>query len=53
MFIEAKLLLNWHQFWSSFYKVIVKDCLDSTERERIYQKISYHENKMEDLSLRS
>jgi hypothetical protein len=46
MFIEAKFLLNWHKFWSSFYKVIVKDCLDSTERERIYHKINYHENKM-------
>jgi hypothetical protein len=53
MFIGAKLLFNWHKFWSYFYKVIVKDCIDSTERERIYQKICCHENKMESLRLDS
>lgn len=42
----SSLRYKWHQFWWSFHSLIIKDCLDEEEKEKITRKIKYHEFKM-------
>ncbi len=37
---------EWHRFWSLFYQLLLKDCLDSEERQRLHKKMGYHTKKL-------
>jgi hypothetical protein len=42
----SKIFLNWHTLQRNYHKTLLEGCLCSKMKEKLHQKIHYHQGKI-------